>query len=233
MSAELVARRLAVFADRAGEAVGLLAAGPGRAALDEAVGSFADGLRAALAGRSEVRAARPAIAREGLGMGAALLDALAPARSSRLAALIDGPLPYFVALGAGMAAARLDHDALPAPLAELGAPGWDGFGFQRAILEPHRLRGAVRLGHDDPCVRAGAGRALWFLTAGDADAILARAARIDPDARRDVLRGAGVASAFSGGAVPAVIEAIRAADPHGDFDAGRAHGARARLDVGE
>lgn len=221
-------RRLAAWSEQAPDVVGQLADGPAKPALVRAVRSFGEGLRAALDGRADVSStARPAIATEGLGMGAALLDALRPLPEPRLAALLAGPRPDFVALGAGMAYARLGRDDLPDALGARAAVGRDGWGYLRALLEPHRLRGAVRLGVPEPAAWVGAGRALWFLTAGDPDAILARLERCDPGPRPHVFEGVGVACAFAGGAPEAVAEALRGRCADGAFDAGHARGRRA------
>ncbi|MBX3271108.1 MAG: DUF1702 family protein [Sandaracinaceae bacterium] len=226
-----LARALARFADGGASAVGMLARGPGRDALVEAVDSFHAGVRAGLEGRDVGAVARPAIAREGLGMAAALLDALRPEPAPRLAPLLAEPRPWFPALGAGMAIARLGRDALPAALAPaLRDAGWDGWGFSRALVEPHRLRGAVRLGVDAPPVWVGAGRALWFATAGDVEAIEARLALVAPDVAPHLARGLGIASAFSGGATPEA-KARLATGPLGEpYLAGFARGEAARAE---
>ncbi|MEZ4336845.1 MAG: DUF1702 family protein [Sandaracinaceae bacterium] len=69
----------------------------------------------------------------------------------------------------------------------------------------------------------GAGRALWFLTAGDAGAIVARLERVDVARRPLVLRGVGVASAFAGGATEAGRARLEALGP--TYADGFAHGA--------
>ena len=122
--------------------------------------------------------------------------------------------------------ARLGRAALPPALgAELAEAGWAGWGFARALLEPHRLRGAVRLGVEEPPAWVGAGRALWFATAGDVAAVEARLARVDAAVAPYLACGVGLASAFSGGATEQALARLGAL---AGFTEGHERGARER-----
>jgi len=207
--------------------VGLLSDGPARAPLLEAARSFDHGLERGIEGRTGLPEAvnRPRIALEGLGMGTALLDILRPREAPRAERILIDRDARFVALGVGMAHARLAQERVPAWLGPWRDQAWNGWGFQRAAMEPHRLRGAVRLGGPrQPDVWIGAGRALWFLYAGDAAGLVRRLALADAEPLPYLWQGVGIASAFAGGCTEHAHVVLHDACPDTSLERGRALG---------
>ena len=105
------------------------------------------------------------------------------------------PWQPFLSLGVGCALSKLGR---PNPTDVLEC---DGYGFQTGLLRgPWWKPSAVLDGRECPSRRAaiarGYGRALWFLTGGDA-AVCARLVEGSPDAEH-LWRGVGTACTFAG-----------------------------------
>jgi hypothetical protein len=123
-------------------------------------------------------------------MGCRLREARDPTRPlvQPLLRSADERWPPFILLGVGCALARLGT-ALPGlPLER------DGYGFQLG-LQHGPPRAAERQG--DVHVARGRGRALWFVTGGDAHAC-ARAIAACPADSAALWRGVGTACTFAG-----------------------------------
>jgi len=203
----------------------------------EAIGeAFTAGYRAALEEREpaaiaarldRVEPERQGFAAEGVGMGLALLDGLAPGRGGRrdrLRRYLEGPgerQSYMLHAGAGWALAfpLLSGRALLARLDPLlGVIALDGYGFYRAYFFPRRTIDRGRLprwisGAAGRSFDAGIGRRLWFLDANDAEMerVLTLAARFPADRRADLWTGLGEACSFGGGREAGTVAALRQA----------------------
>jgi enediyne biosynthesis protein E3 len=181
-----------------------------------------EGIAARLA---RVEPEKQGFAAEGIGLGLALLDGLAPASPSsqrdRLTRYLAGPggrQTYMLHTGAGWALAfpLLSRRALLARLDPvLGAMSLDGYGFYRAFFFRRRTvdRGrppAWVSGADRRTFDVGVGRRLWFLDASP-ERILGQAAAFPEDRRVDVWAGLGEACAFGGGRDAAAVAVLRRA----------------------
>lgn len=145
-------------------------------------------------------------AAEGAGMGIAIGDALSlgRARLSSFIAATERDFTYLVHVGAGWAIARTPwrRRAILKPLDS--AHGWlafDGLGFHDAYFNHSRIAAGWRRETQGYAARAydqGIGRALWFVSGGDAP----KAARLIaalPEARHgDLWSGLGLAMAYAG-----------------------------------
>jgi enediyne biosynthesis protein E3 len=151
---------------------------------------------------------------EGAGMCCALLDLLAPRRTSRLRAFTDTAgrkHDYIATVGAGFAVARLPYGlrVLDRYLEKLDPMiGWcvlDGYGFHQGVFH-HRV--FVDECKDPPRALAdygkqlfdsGLGRSLWWVK-GASPVLIRQSIDRFPEARRSELwHGVGVASAYAGG----------------------------------
>jgi hypothetical protein len=165
------------------------------------VGNFARAVKAGLEEReADVDPMFRGHGIEGRAMGLALLDGFCGGdRRTRALAEHDGIVRGLSAAGVGMAWARIKGGPAAAPIdPEIARHGYDGLAFARVITEPRiRPSNVARDVPNDAIDDAwrGAGRAYWFLCAGDLDA-LARALEGLPEAAEE---GAGVAAIFSGG----------------------------------
>jgi len=201
-----------------------------RARMEEIGEAFIAGYNAALEEREpaaiaarldRVEPERQGFAAEGIGMGLALLDGLAPGRRGRLRRFLEGPgerHPYMLHAGAGWALAfpLLSGRALLARLDPLlSAISLDGYGFYRAYLFPRRtidrclvpgwISGAASRSFD-----VGVGRRLWFLDT-ETERLLALAVAFPEDRRADLWTGLGEACSFGGGREAGTVAALRQA----------------------
>ncbi len=147
---------------------------------------------------------------EGGAMGATLLDEFGRgAEGKRLGRLLVGRSSaerFLIALGAGMAAARMGKPFtwMPAGLcsAERGAVA-DGYGFHQAFFSAQRFLGRgfpARPGKWGARYDLGLGRGLFFAAGGDGETVTAAVAGMPRKRRKSLWRGIGTASAFAGGA---------------------------------
>jgi|SRR5882724_194953 len=151
---------------------------------------------------------------EGAGMCCALLDLLAPRRTSRLRAFTDTAgrkHDYIATVGAGFAVARLPYGlrVLDRYFEKLDPMiGWcvlDGYGFHQGVFH-HRV--FVDECKDPPRALAdygkqlfdsGLGRSLWWVK-GASPVLIRQSIDRFPEARRsEMWHGVGVASAYAGG----------------------------------
>jgi len=207
-----------------------------RARLEAIGAAFTAGYQAALEEREpaaiaarldRVEPERQGFAAEGVGMGLALLDGLAPGRSGRrdrLRRYLEGPgeqQSYMLHAGAGWALAFpfLSGRALLARLDPLlGAIALDGYGFYRAYFFPRRTIDHGRLprwisGAASRSFDVGVGRRLWFLDT-ETERLPALAAAFPEDRRADLWAGLGEACSFGGGREAGTVAALhRAAGP--------------------
>jgi hypothetical protein len=151
---------------------------------------------------------------EGAGMGCALLDLLAPRKTSRLKAFTDTAgrqHDYIATVGAGFAVARLPWglrtlDRFTEKLDPMVA--WcvlDGYGFHQGVFH-HRLfvdeckePPAALADYGKQLFDAGVGRSLWWVK-GASPLLIRQAIDRFREARRGELwHGVGVACAYAGG----------------------------------
>ncbi len=207
-----------------------------RVRLEEIGEAFTAGYDAALEEREpeaiaarldRVEPERQGFAAEGIGMGLALLDGLAPGcrgRRDRLRRYMEGPgerQVYMLHAGAGWALAfpLLSGRALLARLDPLlSAISLDGYGFYRAFFFPRRtidrglmpgwISGAAGRSFD-----VGVGRRLWFLDTDDAEVerVLTLAAHFPADRLADLWTGLGEACSFGGGREAGTVAVLRQA----------------------
>lgn len=112
-------------------------------------------------------------------------------RGDRAQRLLDGSGPEwrtFVLLGVGCARARLDEGTPTDPLV------LDGYGFQTVLRDGVVGLDMPTLG---PHAERGRGRALWFVTGGDAPACAGAIGRVG-GATDELWRGVATACAFAG-----------------------------------
>jgi hypothetical protein len=160
---------------------------------------------------------------EGAGMCCALLDLLAPRRTSRLSAFTTSAgqkHDYIATVGAGFAVARLPYGlrALNRYMEKLDPMvGWcvlDGYGFHQGVFH-HRLfvdqckEPPVALPeYGQHLFDAGVGRSLWWVK-GASPMLIRRAIERFPAPRRSELwHGVGVACAYAGGVVEDVLTSL-------------------------
>lgn len=151
---------------------------------------------------------------EGAGMCCALLDLLAPRKTSRLRAFTDTAghkHDYIATVGAGFAIARLPYGlrVLDRYTAKLDPPvSWcvlDGYGFHQGVFH-HRLfvdqckaPPATLADYGKQLFDAGVGRSLWWVK-GASPLLIRQAIDRFPEARRSELwHGVGVACTYAGG----------------------------------
>jgi enediyne biosynthesis protein E3 len=151
---------------------------------------------------------------EGAGMCCALLDLLAPRRTSRLRAFTDTAgrkHDYIATVGAGFAVARLPYGlrVLDRYFEKLDPMiGWcllDGYGFHQGVFH-HRVfvdecknppRALADYGKQ--LFDSGLGRSLWWVK-GASPVLIRQSIDRFPEARRsEMWHGVGVASAYAGG----------------------------------
>jgi hypothetical protein len=194
----------------------------GRAQLECHAGAFVAGFNAAIAAREHdlagrlgaVTVADRGFAYEGAAMAHALLDMLTPGSHSRLARLLsaDGrPHRYMCHVGAGWALAVLRRR--PGAVLRSFDPfiRWlaiDGYGFHEGFFHTSRsLAGKPPLrrphGYEQRAFDQGLGRSLWFVGAGDVDAVATMIERFAPQRRPDLWSGLGLAAAYTTVATPA------------------------------
>lgn len=163
---------------------------------------------------------------EGAGMGAAVLDGLAPRRVSRVARLLEGEGDrhvYLVYVGIGWAMARLPRLRWPAPdrldplLRGLVLDGW---GFHQAYFHTHRyvheqapppsLRwpGDATAAFNRHPIDQGIGRALWFVGGTDVQRVAGLVERFAPQRRADLWAGVGLAATYAGAADAGELTAL-------------------------
>ncbi|GAA5179022.1 DUF1702 family protein [Rugosimonospora acidiphila] len=212
-----------------------------RSTLESAAGAFLDGFNAELASPagqppdlSPVPAVRRGFAAEGAGMAAALLDALTPAGTRRLARLraeYDGRYAYLVHVGVGWSMAKLYRHRLPRSTGDAPLLRWlayDGVGFcQSFFASPRRF--ARWSAHPSSCPPTcdiqyqGVGRSLWFRACADPD-VLGSYVEGMPEAHRgDVWSGIALAATYAGGVEPEALR--RLAELTGAHRAAAAQGA--------
>lgn len=222
-----------------------------RLRLERAGGAFVHGYNAAIAQRDvaslmdrvdEAPRDLSGFAHEGAAMGLALVDLILPWGRSRWREFLVRryePHIYLLLVGAGWAMARLrlrhlprlarDADPLLWPLL------WDGYGFHQGFFNPQvwiRRRTAPPLRHY--AVRAfnqGLGRSLLFVEGGSAERIAATIAAFDAARQSDLWSGAGLASAYAGGAddLPLAWLADCAGPHRGSLAQGIVFAAKARV----
>ncbi|HEX8136704.1 MAG TPA: DUF1702 family protein [Pyrinomonadaceae bacterium] len=182
---------------------------------------------------------------EGAGMCAALLDLLAPRRTSRLRELTDGAgreHDYIATVGAGFAVARLPYglrvwDRYAEKLDPMVA--WcvlDGYGFHQGIfhrrpfVEERREPPARLPRYGKQLFDAGLGRSLWW-SKGASPVLIRKSIERFPEPRRgEMWHGVGVACAYAGGVKEAaLLELLELAGPYrADFLSGLPFAARMR-----
>ncbi|HKT00045.1 MAG TPA: DUF1702 family protein, partial [Rugosimonospora sp.] len=156
---------------------------------------------------------RRGFAAEGAAMAAALLDAVNPIGTRRLARLragYDERFAYLVHVGVGWAMAKLHRHALPRATRDAPLLRWlayDGMGFCQAFFATPR-RFARWSAHPASCPPTcdiryqGLGRSLWFRACADPDTLAAHVAALPPRHHDDVWSGIGLAATYAGGVDP-------------------------------
>ena len=185
----------------------------------------------------DLPARKRGFALEGGAMGAVLLDEFGCAgEASRLVRLLerrDGAERFLIALGVGMASARMGKPFawMPAGLCpgERGAVA-DGYGFHQAFFNAQRFLGRgfpARSGKWSARYDRGLGRGLFFAAGGDGETVTAVVGGMPWNRRKSLWRGVGTASAFAGGAQCAEgCGNITAARFKPEFEAGIEDGAQ-------
>ncbi|WP_051385355.1 DUF1702 family protein [Actinokineospora inagensis] len=196
-----------------------------RAHLERHARSFLTGYNLAAAHWPRVRAAverlaaeERGFAHEGAGMYAGQRDAFTGGRSRAVARLLEESgqdYPHLIEVGAGWA---LAVTRLPFPVRLTGTPllRWlalDGAGFAEVFFGGRRVlrRRAERAGTDPRRIArlGGAGRALWFVTAGDPDDIRTTIDEVPATARPGLWSGVGLATAYAGGVPATDLDTLR------------------------
>jgi hypothetical protein len=212
-----------------------------RSTLEGAAGAFLDGFNAELAsppGRppdlSPLPPARRGFAAEGAAMAAALLDAVNPAGTRRLAALraaYDDRYAYLVHVGVGWSMAKLHRRRPPRATADAPLLRWlayDGLGFCRAFFASPR-RYARWSAHPASCPPTcdiryqGLGRSLWFRACADPDTLAGYVAALPRRHHGDVWSGVALAATYAGGVAPQTL--ARLAEVAAGYRAALAQGA--------
>ena len=206
--------------------------------------SFAEGFERVLASPEgtlsqlfqDISGRKRGFALEGGAMGATLLDEFGRAEEpKRLDRLLEGrgsAERFLIALGAGMASARMGKPFVWIPVglcsAERGEVA-DGYGFHQAFFSAHRFLGRgfpARPGTLGARYDHGLGRGLFFAAGGDGETVTAVLGRMLRNRRNALWRGVGTASAFAGGARAENCREISAGRFKPDFEAGIGHGAQ-------
>ena len=157
---------------------------------------------------------------EGVAMGLALLDQLAPWSSSRVARLLAGagrPHAYLVHVGVGWVWARLPagrermRRRLDPLLSWLAFDGWgfhEGFFHWRDYIHaeppPWRLRGYETRAFDQ-----GLGRSFWFVNGGNRELIVRTLEEFPLERRADLWSGIGLAAVYAGDSSDSELLALR------------------------
>jgi hypothetical protein len=177
---------------------------------------------------------------EGVGMGLAALDCIAPWKN-RVNAFAEGPgapylYPFYVGVGLALARLHRNPERYLAPLDPLFS--WvivDGYGFhegffyyRRTIVEqavPKKLSAYGRQIFDQ-----GLGRAIWFSSGANVERIARTIGAFHPQRQVELWSGIGCACAYAGGADRETVEAIydRAAPYRLQLARGAAIAARGR-----
>jgi hypothetical protein len=182
---------------------------------------------------------------EGAGMCCALLDLLAPGKTSRLRTFTDNAghnHDYIATVGAGFALARVPYGlrVLDRYMEKLDpSVAWcvlDGYGFHQGVFH-HRL--FVEQCKEPPAALpkygrrlfdAGIGRSLWWVK-GASPVLIRRATERFPEPRRGELwHGVGVACSYAGGVSEDVLTDLLELSGHyrADFLSGVPFAARMR-----
>jgi hypothetical protein len=167
---------------------------------------------------------------EGATMACAVRDAMAPSRRRLTEELLSGPgsrYAFTACLGIGFGLARMPAAiwprALPDParLPDYPTTAWaalDGYGFHQAFFRTeqwvHTHRVAHGLGRMKPeryarrIVDQGIGRALWFVSGGNVDRLVALVDGFAADRRPDLWSGVGLAASYAGGVGSDALETL-------------------------
>jgi enediyne biosynthesis protein E3 len=183
---------------------------------------------------------------EGCTMALTVRDALLPVRRHWVRDFLAGPAAphiYMANVGIGWAMARLPSIRWPAIMPEDEVLGWlalDGYGFHQAYFRTDQFvtrQYQARIPHWQPAdyasraVDQGIGRAMWFVNGSDVRAVAEGISRFAPARHGDLWSGAGLASAYAGGADAADLRLMteRAGEFRPDVAQGAAFAAKARL----
>ena len=151
---------------------------------------------------------------EGAAMALAITDtapfsALAGRRLSRFLAQCATDHPYLSAVGAGWALNKIPwrrRAILQSLEPTLALLAFDGWGFFRSFFAPNEIlwgppKQVFKYG-GERAVRSwdrGAGRALWFTSAGSPERVVKTVYACDPARQRDIWAGLGLAVTYAGG----------------------------------
>jgi hypothetical protein len=157
---------------------------------------------------------------EGAAMGFALLDALVPWGTSRVARFLEGagaPHIYMVHVGVGWVWARLPLGMERAkrrldPL--LAWLAYDGWGFHEGFFKwPEYVNGRPApqrlIGYERRVFDQGLGRSFWFVNGGNPELIARTISGLGVDRQADLWSGIGLASVYAGFAGEPEFAALR------------------------
>lgn len=157
---------------------------------------------------------------EGAAFTAASLDLMSARTTQYLAVLTSGPglaFRHLINVGIGWSMEQLhlaNHRLFRTTDPLLRWLAYDGKGFRRGFFAPTSIeRALLRLGRATPRDRIivqGIGRCLWFVEAGNIEAIGARAIRAPMSIRGDIWSGVGLACAYAGDSVTIDAPALSA-----------------------